>query len=110
MEESPLPRHRVYVLTDGQEVGWEHSDETLWNKVKEFRDILKVEPAIYTLEHKPEDIVNLSPVRVYPRSPIIDIYREAKFTAEINNDADETKTSPPCFTSTGSSSTNATSN
>lgn len=88
-----LPRHRVYLLTDGQVHGWREEEKIRWEKLGEDREGLKVKPEMYVLPQAPdEEIQNLSVVRVYPRSPIVDIFRPATFLAELHNTSEEKKT------------------
>jgi hypothetical protein len=86
LSRSALPRHRVYLLTDGQVHGWRVEDSKRWEKVSENHARLKVEPQMYVLRHAPEeDIRNVAIHKVYPRSPIVDIFRPTTFLAELNN-------------------------
>jgi hypothetical protein len=86
LEQSALPRHRIYVLTDGQQNGWRTEDMTRWRKVRQHRELLKIKPHLYVFEQEPESRrMNTAVVRVYSRSPVVDTYRPTGFLAEIAN-------------------------
>jgi hypothetical protein len=90
LNRSSLPRHRIYLLTDGQRHGWRDTDSSRWKKISENRETLHVEPALYVLRQTPdEEMRNIAVNRVEPRSPIVDIFRPTTFLAELHNVTDD---------------------
>jgi len=86
LEQSSLPRHRIYVLTDGQEHGWRSKQKGRWERVARHADLQKVTPSLYVVEHQPSDTMrNTAVVKVTPRTPIVDIFRPTKFLVELAN-------------------------
>ena len=93
LEQSTLPRHRIYILTDEHRHGWLAEETARWEKLAAFRDDLRIKPYLYVLDHKPADSSgNLAVVKLYHRSPVVDIYRPARFMAEIYNYGQQTET------------------
>ncbi len=90
LEGSTLPRQRIYLLTDAQRQGWSLTSEGIWNRLKAHLETLKVRPAFYVLNTAPpRRSVNRSVRSLTPRSPVVDIYRQAKFIAEIEVQGDQ---------------------
>ncbi len=88
LEKSTLPRHRIIILTDGQETGWGLGRDAAWQRLAKHRELLKVKPFVYVLTQSPgADVANLAPVRVFPQSPLVDTYRQTTFVAELANHA-----------------------
>ncbi len=86
LEKSPLPRHRIYFLTDGQRTGWADPAGEPWRQLGEHRRLLKVLPAAYVLPHGPDKpIDNVAVARIAPRSPLVDVFRQTTFICEIVN-------------------------
>ncbi len=93
LSRSTLPRHRIYLLTDGQRHGWRPEDESRWTKVSENLEKQKVAPHLYVLNQAPDDeIENVAIARVYPRSPVVDIFRPSTFLVELHNTLSEKRT------------------
>lgn len=93
LSRSTLPRHRIYLLTDGQRHGWRDEDRRRWEKISENRENLKVKPTLYVLRNSPETkINNMAVLNVAPRSPIVDLFRPATFLAELHNTSEEKQT------------------
>ena len=93
LSRSTLPRHRLYLLTDGQMHGWRSEDKSRWSKVTENLEKLKVDPHLYVLNQKPDDTIeNVAVSKVYPRSPVVDIFRPSTFIVELHNTQPEKRT------------------
>ena len=66
LSRATLPRHRLYLMTDGQLHGWREEDKTRWEKTVEDLEQQKVEPHLYAIAQKPDgDIENIAVNRVY---------------------------------------------
>ena len=86
LEESTLPHHRIYILTDGQVHGWNFDEKEPWDKIVQHQELLSVAPFTYVLHQMPEDpVINIAVQRIYPQSPIVDIFRPTKFLVELGN-------------------------
>ena len=84
LEQSSLPRHRVYILTDGQRHGWRAADSGRWQKLLDYRRLLKIAPLTYLLQNAPANTMrNAAVLNVYPASPIVDTFRTTHFFVEI---------------------------
>ena len=86
LEQSSLSRHRIYILTDGQRHGWRTDDADRWEKLLDYRQLLKITPLTYMLRNTPADTMRNSAVlNVYPASPIVDTFRSTQFLVEMAN-------------------------
>ncbi|MDI6774351.1 MAG: BatA domain-containing protein [Verrucomicrobiota bacterium] len=86
LEQSSLPRHRIYLFTDGQAHGWRGDEPERWECVARHRGLLKVKPGTYVFRQTPETpALNLAVVKVYPRAPLVDVFRPVKFLVEVAN-------------------------
>ena len=86
LDRATLPRHRIYVMTDGQQHGWRAAETGRWEQVIESEDLLKVEPSAYVYEQRPDaKMENVAVLSVYPRSPVVDVHRTTRFFAELGN-------------------------
>jgi hypothetical protein len=106
LQQSTLPRHRIYLFTDGQANGWELDDEVSWDRISRHRGLLPVTPGAYVL---PQDAgaqhENLAPVSIRSRSPILDVFRQSVFVVEIANHSSETREARLVFTVDGTHET-----
>ncbi|MDT8389363.1 MAG: BatA domain-containing protein [Lentisphaeria bacterium] len=83
---SRLPRSRVYVLTDGQANGWELADEAVWKRVKEHKTLLRVTPFVYVVTGTAEEREkNVAVTDIQTVSPVLDVFRPARFSCSIHN-------------------------
>jgi hypothetical protein len=90
LERSTLPRHRIYVLSDGQAYGWGTDQEQRWTSLEATRLRKKVAPFVYTVDQPAEaELRNLSIDSVRHRSPIVDIHRPVTFLVDIHNHTDD---------------------
>jgi hypothetical protein len=86
LEQSHQPRHRIYLLTDGQAQSWRDPENHQWEQLKENYGLLKVKPTVYAFAQAPEDPQkNLSINKVYSRAPVIDTFRQTTFLVEVLN-------------------------
>jgi hypothetical protein len=90
LERSTLPRHRIYVLSDGQAYGWGADREQRWLSLEATREQKKVLPFVYTIDQPAEAALrNLSIDDVRHRSPIVDIHRPAVILVDISNHTED---------------------
>jgi hypothetical protein len=86
LEQSHQPRHRIYLLTDGQAQSWRAPEEHQWTQLQDNYEMLKVKPTFYTFSQSPEDPQNnLAINKVYSRAPVIDTFRQTTFLVEVLN-------------------------
>ena len=98
LQQSRQPRHRIYLLTDGQAHSWRDTRQDDWEQLEENFGLLKVAPTVYALAQKPEDPQkNLAINRIYPRSPIVDTFRQTTFLVEVLNHDKEPRTAKIAF-------------
>ena len=87
---SALPRHRVYVLSDGQAHGWRTDQQQRWQALENTQQRQKVMPYVYTLDQPADaELKNVSIDSVRHRSPIVDVHRPVTFLVDIYNHTDE---------------------
>ncbi|MFT5128316.1 MAG: hypothetical protein ACI8W8_001926, partial [Rhodothermales bacterium] len=85
LEHSSQPRHRVIILSDHQAVHWELTPAD-WQRLQRHRDVLRVPPSIYVQGGGTADpLANLTPLKIAPRSPIVDTHRPAHFDITVRN-------------------------
>jgi hypothetical protein len=86
LENSTLPRHRIYLFTDSQTISWQPDSKTFWEQFKSQYDKQIVKPGIYVYKIETDkNIRNAAPVNLFSHSPILDCFRLAKFTVDIRN-------------------------
>lgn len=84
------PRHRIIVLTDGMEHGWQIDKTERWQKSADNLELQKIKPYVYVLNHEPDDdMYNVAIQSVRPRTPLVDSFRDTDFLVELYNDTPE---------------------
>jgi len=102
LDQATLPRHRIYVLTDGQVHGWREEETKRWKGVAETHGLLDVEPSTYVFEQKPRArMKNFAVLKAYARSPVVDVHRPTKFLVELGNYTPEKETVHVTFRANG---------
>ncbi len=94
LEDSRLPRRRIYVLTDGQAVGWRLEERQEWLEVGGHRKVLKVDPVLYALNlgAAAERPWNLAVTGLEMQSPLADTFRPVSFDAALSNFSEQART------------------
>lgn len=90
LKRSPLPRHRIYVITDSQAYGWHTDEEQKWQALENSVKLQKVAPHVYALGQPAKaQLRNLAIDGIRLRSPIVDTHRPVTFMVEVSNYTDE---------------------
>jgi hypothetical protein len=98
LEQSHQPRHRIYLLTDGQAQSWRAPENHQWEQLQNNFEMLKVKPSVYSYSQHPKDPQNnLAINKVYSRAPVIDTFRQTTFLVEVLNHTKAARTAKVTF-------------
>ncbi|RMD77654.1 MAG: VWA domain-containing protein, partial [Lentisphaerae bacterium] len=87
LQDSRLPRRRIYIIGDTQVTNWRLEDRRLWRKIGAMLEKTRIPPALYflplPLPAKAEK--NIQIVSITSPEPLQDTFRESHFLIKIIN-------------------------
>lgn len=86
-DRSRLPNQQVYLLSDGQAIGWQAQSQDIWQELGEHQATLRTEPAVYALLQTPANTPpNIAITACRTKYPVNHIHRPTRFMVDIRND------------------------
>lgn len=86
-DRSRLPNQQVYLLSDGQAVGWQTQSQDIWQELGEHQATLRTEPTVYALLQTPANTPpNIAITACRTKYPVNHVHRPTRFMIDIRND------------------------
>lgn len=99
---SPLPRHRIHVLDDGQRGAWRPEAASDWSRLSRRVAELPAMPSLYSLPSRAEEGgVQLAVTTFEALTPLPDIFQPVDFEVQVRNDSAEPLTRRVLFSVNG---------